>query len=115
MTAGGNLFAGIPPSLPEELLETLLRAGEARLERIVSRGQRTPPGAWLEEDEGEWVVLLRGTAGLRFADEADVRVLAPGDWLDIAPRRRHRVEWTEAEPVTVWLALHYRPAGVERR
>jgi cupin 2 domain-containing protein len=33
--------------------------------------------------------------------------MRPGDWLVIPARRRHRVEWTDPERPTVWLALHY--------
>lgn len=33
-----------------------------------------------------------GEALPRFADEDEARRLRPGDWLDIAARRRHRVE-----------------------
>jgi cupin 2 domain-containing protein len=53
------------------------------------------------------VALLSGAAGLRFEDEAEPRVLAPGDHLLIPAHRRHRVEWTDPETPTVWLALHY--------
>jgi phosphatidylserine/phosphatidylglycerophosphate/cardiolipin synthase-like enzyme len=44
---------------------------------------------------------------LRFADEDADRELRPGDWLDIAPHRRHRVAWTAPGEATVWLAVHY--------
>ena len=53
------------------------------------------------------MVLLAGAARVRFADETEVRVLAPGDWVDIAPHRRHRVEWTDPAVPTVWLAVFY--------
>ena len=52
-------------------------------------------------------MLLRGKAGVRFEDEAHVRTVGPGDFVDIAPHRRHRVEWTAADQPTVWLAVHY--------
>jgi len=32
----------------------------------------------------------------------------PCDWLDIAPHRRHRVDWTDPMIPTVWLAIFYR-------
>ena len=44
---------------------------------------------------------------LRFEDESAGRPLRPGDWLHIAPHRRHRVEATAANTSTVWLALHF--------
>jgi cupin 2 domain-containing protein len=52
-------------------------------------------------------VLLAGSAGLRFADEAEVRLLKVGDWLMIPAGRKHRVEWTDATQPTFWLAVHF--------
>lgn len=104
----GNLFADLPP-LPEtaERLETLLARPGLRIERIVSTGQASPPGFWYEQADAEWVVLLAGSALLRFEDETSARHLHPGDWLYIAPRRRHRVDWTDPALPTVWLAVHH--------
>ena len=102
-----NLFDPIPPEITSEIIQVLLATGNFRLERIVSNGQATPPGEWYDQDTHEWVALLSGGAGLRFEDEAEPRVLAPGDYLLIPAHRRHRVEWTDPETPTVWLALHY--------
>jgi cupin 2 domain-containing protein len=103
-----NLFADLP-AVPEnaERCELLHAAPGVRIERIVSTGQSSPPGFWYEQPEAEWVALLQGSAELRFADEAFPRTLLPGDWLHIAPRRRHRVEATCRDMPTVWLALHF--------
>ena len=81
---------------------------QVRIERIVSTGQASPPGFWYDQDWGEWVVLLSGAARLRLAEEAEARRLAPGDWVDIPAHCRHRVEWTDPDQPTVWLAVHYR-------
>lgn len=107
MTA--NLFA-VPPGLAEseQFSELLARPG-LRIERIVSTGQCSPPDFWYDQDEGEWVAVLQGEAKLRLADEAEPRHLRAGDFIDIAPHRRHRVEWTPADGQTVWLAVFYRP------
>lgn len=102
----GNLFDDLPRRLPAERGDGLFEAQGVRLERIVSTGHATPAGEWLDQAWDEWVVLLRGGAGLRFADEAAARALGPGDWVLIRARRRHRVEWTAADEPTVWLALH---------
>ncbi len=103
-----NLFATLPAAMEAEVFESLLEQPGFRLERIVSMGQATPPGDWLEQDDHEWVVLLTGSAGLRFEGEAADRVLKPGDHVLIPSRCRHRVEWTDPTQPTVWLALHYR-------
>ena len=106
--AGGNLYAALPlPSGAEEII-ALLEAPGLRLERIVSTGQATPAGEWLDQDHEEWVILLRGAAGLSLEGEASARLLAAGDYLHIPAHRRHRVEWTAPGEPTVWLAVHYR-------
>ena len=102
-----NLLAQLPSATAQEAFETLLQADTTRLERIVSNGQASPPGFWYDQPQAEWIMLLSGSAGLRFADEAEVVVLRPGDYLNIPAHRRHRVEWTAAGVPTVWLALHY--------
>lgn len=104
----GNILAGLPVA-PEaaERFDTLLDQHGLRIERIVSTGQASPAGFWYEQDNAEWVVVISGEALLRFEDEAQARRLGSGDWLYIAPRRRHRVEWTAADAPTVWLAVHF--------
>lgn len=105
--SAGNLFDAPPDLLPRERFETLIDTAAVRVERIISTGQATPPGEWYDQDQDEWVLLLRGTAALRFADEAVPRLLRPGDHVRIAARARHRVEWTDATGPTIWLALHF--------
>lgn len=109
----GNLFAGLP-SAPEtdERFEQLHAGAGVRIERIVSTGQCSPPGFWYDQPDDEWVVLLSGSAQLRLADEAGPRVLGPGDWVFIPARVRHRVEATDPEQVSVWLAVHLPAATV---
>ncbi|CAK15690.1 cupin domain-containing protein [Pseudomonas entomophila] len=104
-----NLFTALPALDPQaaEQFDDLLRRPGLRIERIVSSGQASPPDFWYDQDEGEWVVVLSGSAGLRLEHEAEPRVLRPGDHLDIPPNCRHRVEWTEAGVTTVWLAVFY--------
>lgn len=104
----GNLFSELPTLLEAtERFETLLAQPGLKIERIVSTGQASPPGFWYEQSDAEWVLLLKGSAGIRFATEDVVRTLQPGDWLHIAPRQRHRVEWTDSNEATVWLAVHF--------
>ena len=103
-----SFFADLPRSTAadEQISELLSRRG-LRIERIVSTGQCSPPGFWYDQPDGEWVLLIRGAARLRFADEAEARQLRPGDFVDIAAHRRHRVDWTDPEQPTIWLAIHY--------
>ena len=78
-----NLFEGIPESIPEEFFEVLLEGTYFKLERIVSLGQATPPGQWYDQDWDEWVVLLRGSAGLLFGGELEILEMQPGDFVQI--------------------------------
>ena len=103
----GNLLVELPPAAAAEHLETLLARPGLRIERIVSSGQASPSGFWYRQAEAEWVLLASGAARLRFEDESAARTLRPGDWLYIAPGRRHRVDWTAADMPSVWLALHF--------
>ena len=106
--AGGNLFADLPAAAREEQNQELLHSPNVRIERIVSTGQASPPGFWYDQDWSEWVIVLAGAAGLLLEGEAAPRTLMPGDYIAIPAHRRHRVEWTDAETATVWLAVHYR-------
>jgi cupin 2 domain-containing protein len=107
MPVAGNIFADIPERLDAELFETLAGNAACRLERIVSRGHSTPAGEWYDQEWDEWVVLLRGSATLRFAGDRQPVALSPGDYLLIPAHCRHRVEATSWDEDTVWLALHF--------
>jgi cupin 2 domain-containing protein len=102
-----NLLAELPGQLADEQFEQLLSGGAFRLERIVSQGQATPAGCWYDQPQDEWVLLLKGSAGLAFAGEEELITLGAGDSLLIPARQRHRVEWTDPQGHTVWLALHF--------
>ena len=103
----GNLFRALSAALRGEQVDVLAETAGLRIERIISRGQVTPPGQWYDGARDEWVAVLAGAARLRFEGEATPRALAPGDWLRIPAHARHRVEWTDPERPTVWLAVHF--------
>ncbi len=107
----GNLFADLPVHLPDELFATLLAAANVRIERIVSHGHTSPEGFWYDQEQHEWVVVLKGAARLRF--ENDTVEMRPGDFVSIPAHKKHRVEWTTPDEPTVWLAVHYANAEVE--
>ena len=104
----GNLFAPANGNTIGEHTDELLSQPGIRVERIISTGQASPPGFWYEQNEAEWVVLLSGAAELEFEDEPEPHKMAPGDWISIAAKRRHRVRWTDPSQPSVWLAIHYR-------
>ncbi|MDA8124330.1 MAG: cupin domain-containing protein [Deltaproteobacteria bacterium] len=106
MIESGNLFSDIPEQLTEEWFEPLVRERTVRIERIVSRGQSTATGFWYDQEDREWVLLLKGTATIRFADGRSIN-LRPGDYLLIPSHERHRVEKTDPTAETIWLAVHF--------
>ena len=103
-----NIFADIPDVIPEEIFETIIEKESFRLERIVSDGQLTAEDEWYDEDENEWFILLKGSAGLLLEGDREPLVLKPGDYLNLPAHRKHKVVWTDADEKTVWLALHYK-------
>jgi len=107
-----NLLQDLPAGAAagQEVFETLRLTPGLRIERIVSNGQASPPDFWYCEPQAEWVLVLSGSARLRFADEDAVRVLRTGDCVDIPAGCRHRVDWTDPAQPTVWLAVHYTPS-----
>ena len=102
-----NLLSDIPDALHEELLETLVDADSIRIERIVFQGHAPPDGFWYDQEQHEWVVLLRGAARLRFEGDDNPLEMKPGDFVNIPAHTRHQVEWTTPDEPTVWLAVHY--------
>ncbi|WP_309369009.1 cupin domain-containing protein [Rouxiella aceris] len=105
-----NLFDDLPADTDKvaaEIFDALLTQSDIRIERIISTGQASPPGFWYCQPENEWVMVLQGSAALRFAGETENRVLLAGDFLHIPAQCRHRVEWTDANQTTLWLAVHY--------
>ena len=87
-----NLFTDLPPDLPEELFTTLLDGTSIRIERIISHGHASPEGFWYDQEQHEWVIILKGSAKLRFENE--IIEMKPGDFVNIPAHKKHRVEWT---------------------
>ncbi|MBV8104025.1 MAG: cupin domain-containing protein [Hyphomicrobiales bacterium] len=111
MIRSGNLFADLPPGSDAEQTTILAERPGARVERIVSTGQASPAGSWYDQDWAEWVMVLAGAAGLLIEGEERPRILQPGDYLELPAHVRHRVEWTDPDRRTVWLAVHWTRDG----
>lgn len=103
----GDLYGCEPPAGCGEWIETLCQSPAVRIERIVTRGQITPPGQCYDQDHPEWVVLLAGWARLEFAAPDESIDLRPGQWVQIPAGRVHRIAAVSSDPPAVWLAVHY--------
>ncbi len=100
-----NVFADVPTNLPAEIMQTLLQAGDVRVERIVSHGHSSPLDFWYDQAQHEWVLVLQGAARLQFEDR--FLELQSGDFVNIPAGAKHRVDWTTPDRPTIWLAVWY--------
>jgi len=89
----------------EELFEALIKTPDILIERIISAGQVSPPDFWYDQEKDEWVVLLQGNAVIEY-DNGEKNELFSGDYLFIPSHLRHRIIYTSANPVCIWLAIH---------
>lgn len=106
-----NLFANIPDDLSEEFFEDIVKSNNVRIERIISNGQTSPESGWYDQNQNEWVIVIKGRAQLTFLNEAfennKVVDLGPGDYLNIPSHTKHKVSYTETSQPTIWLAVFY--------
>ena len=101
-----NIFTSIPENLDDESIDVLLKRGNLKIERIISKGHMSPDTGWYDQENDEWVLVLKGAALISFENDTDVN-LAAGDYVNIAAHVRHRVKWTDPDTETIWLAVHY--------
>ncbi len=101
-----NLFESIPQNLTNEVFEQLIESDSVRIERIITKGHTSPKSGWYDQEQHEWVVLLKGNAVIAFDDKASVTLRA-GDYISIKAHEKHRVDWTDPEIETIWLAVHF--------
>ena len=111
MTIPANVLGDLPQDIPDELFQVLVETPGIRIERIVSHGQCSPAGFWYDQACAEWVLVLQGRASVRLEAEDRLVELTPGRHLLIPAGVRHRVEWTDPDQPTIWLAVHF--GGVE--
>ena len=105
-----NVYQCSAGPLSEEQEEILAQGESLRVERIVSTGQVSPPSFWYDQEEDEWLVLLRGEGRVAYPDGKEDRLL-PGDTLFLPAHRKHRVSYTSAQPPAVWLCVFGRMEG----
>ncbi len=102
---GGCLYKDIHKlGFKTEFMEDLIRIGDARFERIISRGQTSPDTGYYDQTWTEIVLVVSGKAVLEI--EGREYELRAGDWRCIHPHQRHRVVSTSCDPPCVWYAVH---------
>ncbi len=101
-----NIFKDIKVDKEKEQFIDLLKHQNVRIERIVSNGQCSPVGFWYEQEENEFVLLLKGEAILEFEDREVT--LKEGDFINIPSYEKHRVKSTLENSATIWLAVFYK-------
>jgi cupin 2 domain-containing protein len=102
-----NIFSDIPENIPEEIFETIISSEKICIERIISKGHRSAKGFWYDQEKNEWVILLKGAARILFENQEKPIHLKPGDHIHIPAHCRHRVDWTDPDCATIWLAVFH--------
>lgn len=105
-----NIFQSIPETLDDEFIDLLVQHKKIKIERIISKGHRSPATGWYDQENDEWVLVLKGSAIIAFDGDyngGDDILLETGDHISIPAHTKHKVKWTDPEKNTVWLAIHY--------
>lgn len=117
-----SLFANIPNDLSAEVFEDIVKSDNVRIERIISNGQTSPEHGWYNQDQNEWVIVIKGRAQLIFENPLDNSVDSPvnhsdknqtvvdlnvGDYINIPSHTKHKVSYTDTTQPTIWLAVFY--------
>lgn len=102
----GNIYRNSRETEAEELVDQLLSKNNIKIERIVSKGHSSPASGWYDQSDNEWVIVLKGEAIICFEGCESYR-MKEGDYLNIPAHSRHKVEWTNPDIETTWLAVHY--------
>lgn len=103
----GNLFESLPEDMSDEVFSDIVQGNNIKIERIISKGQTSPKSEWYDQEENEWVIVLKGEAKLSFQNNNVVHLVA-GSHLNIPAHTKHKVTWTTPNQETIWLAVHYK-------
>jgi cupin 2 domain-containing protein len=101
-----NIYKEIPQEIKEEIFTNLLVKKNVRIERIISKGHSSAENFWYDQEQKEWVLVLKGHAILVFKNEAQQLELKSGDYVNIPAHKQHRVKWTDPQQETIWLAIY---------
>lgn len=100
-----NLFDSLVTESDNEIFDMIVKTNNIKLERISSFGNTTSPGEWYDQDDDEWVFLVKGNANILFKKDNELVKMEAGDHILIPKRIKHRVEYTSQD--ALWLTLHH--------
>jgi len=95
-----NFFNIATPVEGTENSTELLQHKNVTINRIISN--RLENGSWYDQEEDEWLVLIRGAALLMIDNEE--KTLKSGDTLFIPAQQLHKVISTSDD--ALWLTVH---------
>ena len=101
-----NIFKLISNNLDKEVFECLLQNENIKIERIISKGHTSPESGWYDQEQDEWVIVLKGAAVICFEGGEEINFKA-GSHINIPAHTKHKVKWTDPKVETIWLAVHY--------
>ena len=53
-----NIFSDLPHCPKNEIFDSLIKNESITIERIVSKGHRSPENGWYDQDKNEWILVL---------------------------------------------------------
>lgn len=108
---GPNIFENLPDTEVGEVIEKIasFAQGAVRIERIISGGHASADAFWYQQEEDEWVMLVRGEARLLIEGRTEALELRAGDHIELPAKLRHRVDAVSED--ALWLAVF---VGVNR-
>jgi len=101
-----NIFESIPEIIDDEVIDLLVHNEKVKIERIISKGHTSPATGWYDQENDEWVLVLKGAAIIAFDIGDDIN-LETGDYVHIPAHTKHKVKWTDPAAETVWLAVYF--------
>ena len=101
----GNIFEEVLHTDETEVFTSLFKSDFIKIEKINGIRSYSEPGNWYDQQEDEWVVLLRGNAEIEFANKKIITLNA-GDYIFIQAHKLHRIRQTSESPECLWLAIH---------
>lgn len=101
-----NIYSVMPANPGKETIEQLLKKNDIKIERIISKGHKSPENGWYDQEINEWVLVLKGKATLAFEDQTSIDLIE-GSYINIPAHTKHKVTWTDPDRETIWLAIHY--------